>query len=156
MQWLGLLVSLGLAYLVALVGGQITMASLRSWYRRLRKPRWNPPDQLFGPVWGLLYTLMAIASWLVWRQGGFAAQSVPLKLYGLQLGLNLLWTMLFFGLRRPDWAVWEILVLWLAIAVTALSFGPVSLTAALLLVPYLLWVAFATALNLAIVRLNRP
>jgi tryptophan-rich sensory protein len=124
------------------------------WYATLKKPSWNPPDWIFGPVWSALYTMMAVAAWLVWKRGGFAAQRRPLTLFLVQLALNALWTPLFFGLHRPGLAFAEIVMLWLAIAATLAAFRPVSRPAAWLLVPYLAWVSFAAVLNFTLWRLN--
>lgn len=118
-----------------------------AWYAALQKPSWNPPGWVFGPVWSVLYTLMAIAAWLAWKQGGFAAQGKPLSVFLFQLALNAAWSPIFFGLQRPDLAFAVILLLWLAIVATGWTFRPVSRPAAWLLVPYLAWVSFATVLN---------
>jgi len=148
--------SLVLAIIVCLAvgagGALLTRPHLRSWYRPLRKPRWNPPDALFAPVWTALYVTMAVAVWLVWRAGASWWRLVP---FAVQLALNLGWSGLFFALRRPDLALVEIVVLWVSIALTIVVFAPVSSAAALLLVPYLSWVTFAGALNLRIWSLNR-
>src|SRR5512137_502575 len=117
------------------------------WYASLKKPSWNPPGWVFGPVWTALYSMMAVAAWLVWRQGGWGKQRKPLLLFLAQLALNALWTPLFFGWHRPGVAFAEIVLLWLAIATTLAAFRPVSRAAAWLLVPYLAWVSFAAALN---------
>lgn len=122
-----------------------------AWYASLIKPTWNPPSWLFGPAWTLLYTLMAVAAWLVWKRAGF---SRPLVLYFVQLALNAVWTPLFFGAHAMGWALVEIVALWIAILLTLLSFRRVNLTAGWLLVPYLAWVTFATALNFTLWRLN--
>ncbi len=124
------------------------------WYASLRKPSWNPPGWIFGPVWTALYAMMAVAAWLVWRRGGFAAQRRPLGWFLAQLALNAAWTPLFFGLHWPGVAFAEIVLLWLAIVATLAAFRRVSRTATLLLVPYLLWVTFATVLNFTLWRLN--
>lgn len=124
------------------------------WYASLKKPSWNPPGWIFGPVWTALYTMMAVAAWLVWKRGGFSAQRRALALFLAQLALNAVWTPLFFGLHRPGVAFAEILLLWLAIAATLTAFRPVSRVAAWLLAPYLAWVSFAAALNYALWRLN--
>ncbi len=129
--------------------------STGDWYESLRKPAWNPPASVFGPVWSLLYVLMAVAAWLVWREGGWKAQPRPLLLFLLQWLLNALWTPLFFGLHRPDLALVDILALWLALAATLLAFWRVRPAAGALLVPYLAWSSFAAVLNLALWRLNR-
>ena len=128
--------------------------STDGWYAGLQKPSWNPPSWLFGPAWSLLYILMAVAAWLVWREGGWKAQGSALRLFLLQWFLNALWTPLFFGLHRPGLAFAEIILLWLAIAATLWSFWRVRKLAGLLLVPYLAWVTFATVLNFTIWRLN--
>jgi tryptophan-rich sensory protein len=125
------------------------------WYRRLAKPRWRPPDWLFGPVWLVLYVSIAVSGWLVWRQAGVAgAGTLALAVYVLQLVLNGLWSTIFFGLRRPDLAFLEIVVLWLSILATIVLFHPLDETAAYLLVPYAGWVAFAAVLNFRVWRLN--
>ena len=124
------------------------------WYATLKKPAWNPPGWIFGPVWSALYTMMATAAWLVWKRGGFAAQRWPLKLFLVQLALNAAWTPLFFGLHRPGIAFAEIVILWLAIAAALAAFRPVNRTAAWLLAPYLAWVTFAAVLNFTLWRLN--
>ena len=124
------------------------------WYGTLKKPAWNPPGWIFGPVWTTLYTMMAVAAWLVWRRGGFGSQRGPLTLFLVQVALNAGWTPVFFGLHLPGLAFAEILLLWLAIAAVLAGFQRVSLAAAWLLVPYLLWVGFAAVLNFALWRLN--
>ena len=148
---------LALAGWVALCFGAASLGALfmpGEWYASLKKPSWNPPGWLFGPVWAALYAMMAVAAWLVWRRGGFAAQLRPLGLFLAQIALNAAWTPLFFGLHWPSAAFAEIVLLWVAIAVTLVAFRPVSRTATLLLLPYLLWVTFAAALNFALWRLN--
>lgn len=124
------------------------------WYAALKKPSWNPPGWIFGPVWSALYTMMAVAAWLVWRRGGVVAQRRPLALFLSQLVLNAAWTPLFFGLHQPGIAFVEIVLLWLAIASTLAAFRPVSRVAAWLLAPYLVWVSFAALLNFTLWRLN--
>jgi tryptophan-rich sensory protein len=136
------------------VGALATASSVNTWYRDLRKPSWQPPGWLFGPVWTTLYTLMGIASWLVSRSRS-PRKERALRLYGWQLGLNTLWSVLFFGLRRPDLALVEIVPLWGSILATLTNFYRVNPVAGLLLLPYQLWTTFATALNFAIWRLNR-
>ena len=124
------------------------------WYASLQKPSWNPPGWIFGPVWTALYTMMAVAAWVVWRQGGWDKQRKPLLIFLVQLALNAFWTPLFFGLHWPGVAFAEIILLWLAIAATIVVFRPVSRTALMLLVPYLAWVSFAAVLNFTLWRLN--
>jgi benzodiazapine receptor len=124
------------------------------WYFALNKPAWNPPAWIFGPVWTVLYTMMAVAAWLVWKRGGFVAHRVALSLFLTQLILNGGWTPLFFGLHELGLAFAEMALLWLAIAETLAVFWPVNRVAACLLVPYLVWVSFAAALNFALWLLN--
>ncbi len=124
------------------------------WYLALNKPDWHPPTWVFGPVWSTLYVLMAVSAWLVWRQGGFARQLRPLSLFLVQLVLNAAWSPLFFGLKQPGIAFAEILLLWLAIAATLVSFHRVHRIAAWLLVPYIAWVSFAAFLNGVLWQLN--
>jgi tryptophan-rich sensory protein len=125
-----------------------------AWYASLAKPAWNPPGWVFGPVWAALYTMMAVAAWLVWRRGGWPAQRVPLSCFLVQLALNAAWTPLFFGLHRPDLAFLDIALLWLAIAATVLTFWRAHRGAALLLLPYIAWVSFAAVLNFTLWRMN--
>ena len=125
------------------------------WYAGLKKPSWNPPNWIFGPVWTALYTIMAVAAWLVWQRGGFAGQRVALALFLLQLLCNALWSPLFFGLKHPALAFADIVMLWLALSATVVAFWQVRPLAGGLLVPYLAWVTFASALNFALWRLNR-
>ncbi len=124
------------------------------WYDSLKKPSWNPPGWVFGPVWTALYMMMAVAAWLVWRQGGWGKQRNPLLTFLAQLALNALWTPLFFGLHWPGVAFAEIILLWMAIAWTIGAFWRVHRAAAWLLAPYLGWVSFAAALNFVLWRLN--
>ncbi|UCH75629.1 MAG: tryptophan-rich sensory protein [Rhodospirillales bacterium] len=125
-----------------------------AWYRALAKPRWCPPDWLFGPVWLVLYLSVAVAGWLVWRRAGLDGAALPLAVYAVQLVLNGLWSTLFFGLRRPDLAFVEVIGLWLSILATIALFHPIDTIAAWLLIPYAAWVGFAALLNLSIWRLN--
>jgi tryptophan-rich sensory protein len=126
-----------------------------AWYRRIIKPTWNPPDSIFAPVWITLYLLMAVAAWLVWKRYGVAQALLPLTLFLVQLLLNAVWSWLFFGLHRPKAAFIDIVVLWVTILVTLISFWRHEPLAGVLLLPYLLWVSFATMLNWTIWRMNR-
>jgi benzodiazapine receptor len=148
----GLLGFLILCLAVSALGGAVTATSVDSWYQTLRKPPFNPPDWLFAPVWSTLFVLMAVAAWRVWRIEGLRSRAMGA--FAVQLFLNLLWSVLFFGLRAPDLALVEILVLLSSIAWTALLFARIDNWAGLLFLPYLAWVAFAAALNLAISYLN--
>jgi benzodiazapine receptor len=136
------------------LGGWATSSSVASWYPGLSKPAWNPPAWVFGPVWTALYISIGVAAWLVWRRREAGAVRGPMTAWAVQLALNAGWSVVFFGLRQPGWAVVEITALWCAIAVTICLFAQHSRAAALLLVPYLAWVSFATVLNVAIWRLN--
>lgn len=124
------------------------------WYAGLNKPSWNPPSWIFGPVWSALYTMMAVAAWLVWKRGGFRAMKLPLGLFLLQLLFNALWSPLFFGLHNPALGFADIALLWLTLLGTLAAFYRERAAAGLLLVPYLVWITFAAALNLALWRLN--
>lgn len=136
-------------------GGAAALWPVDAWYFELRRPPWTPPGWLFGPAWTLLYVLIGISVWRVWRVGGLRRDRVALALFASQWALNVAWTGLFFGLERPDLALGEIVVLLALIAATALRFRRHDGPAAWLLVPYLGWVAFATALNAAFWWLNR-
>ena len=150
----GLVVSIVICFAAAGLGSLATTPNLPDWYADLAKPSWNPPSWIFGPVWTVLYLMMAVAAWLVWRQGGFARQRLPLSLFVVQLGLNTLWSVLFFGMQNPGAAVIDILLLWTAILLTLIAFWQRSRWAGTLLIPYLVWVSFATALNVSIWQLN--
>lgn len=136
------------------LGGFFTANSVRTWYPQLRKPAGTPPSWVFGPVWTTLYVLMAVAAWLIWREYGWGARSALLFFFA-QLALNLAWSGIFFGSRLPGIAFFEIVVLWLAIAFTAIVFYWLKPVAAYLLVPYLMWVTYASYLNFGLWRLNR-
>lgn len=126
------------------------------WYAQLRKPSWRPPDWLFGPVWAVLYLMIAGSGWLVWRTvGDTGSGRFALGVYAVQLLLNAAWPAIFFGLRRPGWGVVEIIGLWGSILITIAVFLPLSPAAGYLLMPYLLWVTFASILNFRVWQLNR-
>ncbi len=125
------------------------------WYPTLNKPTWNPPKWAFAPVWTVLYTVMGIAAWMVWSRGGFRKQFRPLVLFLIQLFLNALWTPLFFGLHRPALAFADIVLLWLVLLGTVVAFWQIRALAGALLIPYVVWVTFAAALNFSIWQLNR-
>lgn len=153
-QWVVLALFVLACLGAAALGAAWTNLSVATWYMDLQKPSWNPPSSLFGPVWTCLYVAMAVAAWLVWREKGFFASRLPLLLFAVQLALNAIWSVLFFGLRAPGLALAEIVLLWIAILATAIAFGRVSTWAAALLVPYLAWVSFAAALNWTLWRMN--
>jgi len=153
-QLLALGIFIGITALAAFIGGLATGTSVTTWYPTLVKPSWNPPAWVFGPVWTTLYLMMAIAAWLVWRKKGLRDGAAPIGLYCIQLALNAVWSVLFFGLHSPGLALIDIAVLWCAIAATTWTFIRQSLPAGLLMIPYWLWVTFASALNAAIYHLN--
>lgn len=152
----GLAVFLLLSLAAGALGGLWTAPATQpgGWYSQIEKPSWTPPSWLFGPVWTALYVAMGVAAWLVWRRGGWEANRGALTLFFVQLVLNAAWSGLFFGLESPGLAMAEIVLLWMFILATLLAFWRVSRVAGLLLVPYLLWVTFASALNFAVWRLN--
>lgn len=123
-----------------------------SWYAALAKPAWTPPSWLFGPVWSVLYLMIAVSGWLIWRAA--AGFSLPITLWASQLLLNALWSPLFFGLHRPALALVDIVLLWALIVGTIVAAWPVQRLATALLMPYAVWVAYAAALNAALWRLN--
>jgi len=154
---LSLLGFLGASYAAAALGSAFTFPALKTWYRRLRKPAWTPPDRVFGPVWTVLYTQMAIAAWLVRRRSPQqpAAARPALVAWIVQLVLNVAWSAAFFGRRSPAAGLGVIVSLWLAIVTTIALSARVTRPAAALLAPYLVWTTFAAALNASIWRLNR-
>lgn len=150
-----LLLCLAACFGAAAVGGLGMAAGPGDWYRGIAKPSWTPPDAVFGPVWTVLYALMAVAAWRVWTRHGFAPARLPLSVFFAHLGINAAWTLLFFGMRSPGLALADILVLWILIVLLVRLFWSRSRLASLLLVPYLLWVTFAAVLNAAIYGMNR-
>ncbi|WP_337877037.1 TspO/MBR family protein [Elioraea sp.] len=152
----GELAVLGL-FLLACFAAATTGAVFRPgpWYDRLDKPSWTPPDWAFPVAWTLLYIAIGVAPWLVWRAAGLAGAALPLAVWAVQLALNAAWSWLFFGLRRMDLAFAEVVALWLSIALMIALFLPISVTAGLLMVPYLVWVSFAAVLNLAVWQRNK-
>jgi tryptophan-rich sensory protein len=149
-----LILLIAVCLLTGVLGSLATGTSVNSWYVELSKPSWTPPSWVFGPAWTMLYIMMAVAAWLVWRKGYTADVRFALTLFGVQLLVNGLWSYLFFGLRWPGGALVDITVLWVAIAATAIAFARVSQPATWLMLPYLAWVSFAMALNLEIWRRN--
>jgi len=134
------------------LGSLLTRPALTTWYEGLSKPTWTPPNWLFAPVWTILYVTMGVAAWLVWRRDSLT--TVPMQLFLLQLLLNVAWSAVFFRFQSPGWAFLEIVALWCAILFTAIAFGRAAPVAGWLMIPYLVWVSYAAALNFAIWRLN--
>lgn len=151
---IGLVVFLGLCLGVSTIGGLITSTSVGGWYQTLQKPPFNPPDWVFAPVWTTLYVLMAVAAWRVWRRTPSQNRRVALTVFAVQLALNLLWSFLFFGLQRIDLALVEIVVLLVAVGTATALFWRIDRVAGVLLVPYVLWVGYASVLNLSLWLLN--
>jgi tryptophan-rich sensory protein len=152
-QIVGLVAWLIVSFIAAVIGGAASVQA-GPFYTQLLRPDWAPPATIFGPVWTVLYALMGIAAWLVWRVGGFHAAKSALTLFLVQLGLNALWTWMFFAWHRGGLAFADIVLLWALIVATLISFWRIRPLAGALLVPYLLWVSFAAALNYTVWRLN--
>jgi len=147
---------LGLTALAAVIGSRAALPNLAVWYVRLRKPPWAPSNAVFGPVWTILYIMMAVAAWRVWRRtdGSRQARKDALGCWAFQLALNVGWSWIFFGFHNTGLAFVAIISLWLMIVATIIAFSRVDQVAAAMMAPYLLWVMFAMILNGAIVRLN--
>lgn len=154
MRWVSLVCWIVGCEAIGLIGARWTTREIPAWYRGLRKPSFNPPNWVFGPVWTTLYLLMAVAAWRVQYSPSSTLREISLAAFLVQLGLNLLWTWIFFHHHAIRAALVEIALLWLTIALTLALFARVDAVAAALLVPYLLWVSFASVLNAAIARLN--
>ncbi|MBN2854524.1 tryptophan-rich sensory protein [Patescibacteria group bacterium] len=154
-NFIKLIVALIIPQLLAIVGSLFTSTGPNSWYNLIEKPAFNPPNWVFGPVWTLLYILMGISAFLIWRRGLRKKEvRFALLIFIFQLVLNLFWSFIFFGLENPGIAFTEIISLWFAILATILSFYQVNKVAAFLLIPYILWVSFAAFLNYSIWNLN--
>jgi translocator protein len=153
-SWISLMPFIVVCFAAASVGSFITNTSVNTWYAQLRKPDWTPPNWIFGPVWTMQYVLMAVSAWLVWRSTEWSVAKSGLVLFGIQLALNTLWSLLFFGLREVRLAFVEIMLLWMMVVATVVSFLPLSRLAAWLLLPYLLWIGFASYLNFRIWQIN--
>ncbi|MBI2598419.1 MAG: tryptophan-rich sensory protein [Candidatus Diapherotrites archaeon] len=150
-----LIISIVICQAAGLVGSIFTFPAIAGWYSTIQKPVFTPPNWVFAPVWTTLFLLMGISLYLVWNKGFENKKSkTAVSVFGLQLGLNVLWSFLFFGLQNPLLAFIEIILLWLAILATIILFYRISKSASYLLIPYLLWVSFATFLNYSIWVLN--
>lgn len=146
-----------IAWAVILGGAGTLLTDIGDWYFALRKPRWQPPDWLFGPAWTIILGLAAWAAVLAWEGAATDADRMTIIiLYAVNFVFHLLWSPLFFLRKRPDWALIEVPFLWLSVLAMCVMLRPYSELASWLIVPYLAWVSFAALLNLAIVRLNRP
>jgi translocator protein len=155
-NWLKLILSLVIPQAVAAAGAYFTVTGSGSWYQQINRPEWNPPGWIFGPVWTVLYIMMGVAFYLVWKSD--AAKGLKQKAIGFwiaQLIANFFWSFIFFGQQQPGWAFAEIVLLWVLILLTIFAFARTNKLAAWLLVPYISWVSFAAMLNFTIWQLNR-
>jgi translocator protein len=150
-----LIISIALPLLVGAVSGFFTSSGVTGWYANANKPWFNPPNWIFAPVWTLLYIMMGIALFIVWKaETKSATRQSALIFFAAQLTLNFFWSFIFFKLQLTGWAFIEIITMWIMILLTILWFGKISNAAAWLLVPYISWVSFASVLNYAIWKLN--
>ncbi|MFN8244018.1 MAG: TspO/MBR family protein [Ferruginibacter sp.] len=150
-----LFLSLLIPLTVGAVAGLFTGPAVNGWYALANKPAFNPPNWIFGPVWTLLYVLMGLALFLVWKSGSpGTVKQTAFFFFGIQLALNFAWSLIFFSFKLPGWAFAELALLWVMILLTILWFGKISSIAAWLLVPYISWVSFAAVLNFYIWKLN--
>lgn len=147
-----LIISILIPMLAAVIGSFFTSSSVGTWYLKLKKPSFNPPGWIFGPVWSLLYLMMGISLYLIWTSGKNI--KLPVTIFAIQLILNLAWSILFFGMKNPLAAFIDIILLWISILATIIIFYGISPTASYLLIPYFLWVSFAALLNYKIYALN--
>ena len=137
------------------ISGSFTSASINTWYVTLNKPWFNPPNWIFAPVWTLLYIMMGIAFYLIWKTEAVNyVKQTAVILFAAQLLINFLWSLIFFYLKQPGWAMLDIILMWILIIATIFSFGKISSTAAWLMLPYICWVSFAMILNFYLWKLN--
>ena len=156
MNILKFIASIALCYLVAFLGSVFTFSSIPTWYAQLNKPFFNPPNWVFAPVWTILYFLMAVSLYIIWNKNlENKKQDKAIKIFIFQLTLNLLWSLVFFGLHQPLLGLITIIILWFSIFITIKYFYKLSKPSGYLLVPYILWVSFASVLNFAIVVVNK-
>jgi translocator protein len=154
-MWIKFIVSLLVPLAVGGIAGWLTVPEIAGWYAGLNKPSFNPPNYLFGPVWTALYAMMGVAFFLVWKADADAGlKKTAMMLFVVQLVLNFFWSLIFFNAHQLGWALVEIIAMWVFILLTIFAFGKISSLAALLLVPYICWVSFATVLNAALWKLN--
>lgn len=151
-QWGKLLGCIAAIQLIGNIGSLATFSQITTWYAALNKPSFNPPNGIFGPVWTILFALMGIALYLILSEKN---NKKALTLFTIQLVLNVLWSFVFFGWHQPGWALFEIVILWIAILATIIEFHRISKPAAWLMVPYLAWVTFAAFLTFSVWQLNR-
>jgi translocator protein len=155
-NWMKLVISIAIPLAVGGIAGLFTQPEIDKWYQTIEKPEWQPPNWVFGPVWTLLYIMMGIAMYLVWRSNGPVHKKRPaIILWIIQLVLNFFWSFIFFRQHQLGWALVEIVVLWFFILLTIFAFARISKLAAWLLVPYISWVSFASILTYTIYQLNQ-
>lgn len=150
---MSLVIFISICLLAGFIGSRFTFVSVKTWYRTIRKPSWNPPNWIFAPVWTLLYIMMAVAAWRVWERTDNAFG--PMLMFAFQLVLNVAWSAIFFGMRNISLALKEIALLWTAVVATMTMFWSVDPLAGILFVPYAAWVTFAAFLNHTIDRMNK-
>ncbi len=153
-RFLGVLIAVLVTLCAGLVGNLLGADAIATWYASLEKPSWNPPNWIFGPVWTILYVLMGIAAYLVWEKTKDSSRRAALVVYGVQLFLNALWSIIFFTFKQPAIAFGEIVIMWITILATIILFWRIRPLAAALLLPYIAWVTFASVLNFAVWQLN--
>ena len=153
-RWFSLGGFLLITFAAAGIGSLFTAQSVSSWYQLLEKPSWTPPDWLFGPVWTVLYLSMAVSAWLVWNRRADTTTARLLVLYFIQLALNTTWSILFFGLKQPGWAMVDIVLLWICIGLFVVASWRESRAASILFIPYWAWVSYAATLNGGIWLMN--
>ena len=155
-NWIKLVISIAIPVAVGSTAGLFTRPEIDGWYKALNKPEWQPPSWVFGPVWTFLYILMGIALYRIWKSNAPANRKrTAITLWGIQLIFNFFWSFIFFRQHQLDWALGEIIVLWIFILLTIFSFARISKLAAWLMVPYISWVSFASLLTYTIYQLNR-
>jgi translocator protein len=152
---LTVIICIALPLIVGGVAGIATSGNINAWYATLNKPVFNPPNYLFGPVWTILYILMGISLFMIWRSPSCDARNYALAIFGIQLILNFAWTFLFFHYKLPGWAFVEIILVWISVMAMIIIFHRINKTAAFIQIPYLLWVSFASVLNGSIWYLNQ-
>lgn len=154
-RWGGLGIAFACSFLVAGIGGALT--ELGPWYFSLKQPAWKPPDIAFGPIWTTIFTLCALSGWGAWQLATSFKQKLAIALmFGVNGALNVLWSWLYFTLKRPDWALIELYVLWASVLLLIIGLWRISKLSSLMIVPYLVWVTTAGLLNLSTIELNGP
>ena len=149
-----LIASVLISQAAGVIGSLFTVQNIPTWYATLNKPSFSPPNYLFGPVWITLYFMIGISFFLVWRESDTFNIKIPVIMFSVQMVLNAVWSIIFFGLKNPMFAFFEIILLWVFIILCIITYYPVSKAASWLMVPYLLWVSFASVLNFKIWMLN--